>query len=312
MFKSFYSQERFRYIDSLIRDDSLFEAPQNELIPKTACFFSKNLDVYIDTSDGVNDDLEIQEYCGRILSCIRMSKGKKFVFFKAAHSTKWTKKIEELAAKNNGKVEPFFKWSFNPNFYKHTLPNLSYLRGCSRSTVFDIGLFADFSKQYAYPKPSSSDPRISYSDHGKFDLQGQSNNTGMYMINSRPDILNKLKSSKLSCSAKSLAYDKYMLASMECASILNPPGIGEYTSRMMDQTAVGNLIVLRKNSYDNGNSWKEYIPEVDFSDSGWAEEYQKVIDDSALWKEKSLYYYEKLWSPEAVFRYFVDRIQEEI
>ncbi len=312
MFKAFYSKSRFNYIDSRIKDNRLFVYSGGEIIPKTACFFSNDLDVYIDTSDGVNDDLKIQEYCGRILSCIRMSKGKKFVFFKAAYSNVWSQQIEQLAVKNNGKVKPFFKWSFNPDFYKHAIPNLKYLRSLPRSNTYDVGLFADFGKQYEYPKPSSSDPRISHSDHSKFNLQGQSANTGMYTINSRPEILNKIESSKLTCYAKSLNYEKYIQASMECSSILNPPGIGEYTSRMMDQTALGNLIILRKNTYDNGNSWKDYIPEIDFSNDNWVEEYQQVMDDSDLWKEKSLYYYEKLWSPEAVFRYFIDHIREEL
>ena len=76
-------------------------------------------------------------------------------------------------------------------------------------------------------------------------------------------------------------------------------------------SSMADLIVLRKNSYDNGNSWKDYIPEVDFSDPNWAEEYQRVLDDSALWKEKSLYYYEKLWSPKAVFNFMMKKIQGE-
>jgi hypothetical protein len=281
-------------------------------MPKTGCFFSDDLDVYVDTSDGTNDDLRMHEYCGRILACIKLSKGKKFIFFKSAYSSIWSKKIEAIADQNNGKVVPFFKWSFNPNFYSHTSKNLDSLRSCPRSLDYDIGLFADFNKKYSYPKPSSSDKRISYNDHGKFGIEGTSPNTGEYIIESRPDLLKKLSGTNFRTLHGNYKYSEYIKASMSCASVLNPPGIGEYTSRMMDQLAIGNLLVLRKNSYDNGNSWKDYIPEVDFSNESWVEDYQDILDNSDLWKEKGLYYYENLWSSKAIYDYFLDQIYKEI
>ena len=81
---------------------------------------------------------------------------------------------------------------------------------------------------------------------------------------------------------------------------------------MMDQTAIGNVVVLRSNSYDNGNSWKDYIPEINFMDSSWENEYQKIIDDLDYWREKAVYYYEKKWSPSAVFGYFVNAVKKEL
>ena len=230
MFKSFYNTKRFRYIDSNLRENKLFKYSGNEIIPKTACFFSDDLDVYIDTSDGVNDDLQIQEYCGRILSCIRASSGKRFLFFKAAHSKVWSKNIEVLAEENNGSVLPFFKWSFNDNFYRYTLPNLTEIRNKKVDKKHDIGLFADFSKNYQYPKPSTSDARISWSDHSKFKLGGSSANNGDYEIRSRPNVLSKVEKSKFSVFADILPYKLYVEISSECNTVLNPPGIGKLLS----------------------------------------------------------------------------------
>ncbi len=314
MFKSYYDYSRFRYIHKHIVSNPLFNTNNTTLIPKTACFFSDVLDVYIDTSDGVNDDLQITEYCARILSCIRMSKGKKFLFFKAAYSPVWSKKIVELAQKNNGKVIPFFKWSFNDNFYSSTLPNIKSLRAetNSREKTNDIGLFADFSKKYEYPKSSASNALISHSDHKKFEITGTSVNTGFYKINSRPNILQKIDDSSFSVLCKALHYKKYMQASMSCVTVLNPPGIGEYTSRMMDQTAIGNLIVLRKNTYDNGNSWKNHIPEIDFNSENWQNDYQNVLDSAKEWREKCLFYYDNLWSSTAVYNYLIEHIEREL
>jgi hypothetical protein len=311
-FKSFYSKTRFRYIHKLLEASNDFDFSGNELIPKTGYFASEDVDVYIDTSDGVNDDLSIQEYCGRMLACIRMSKGKKFLFFKASYSPMWSQSLSRLAEENNGKVIPFFKWSFNDSFYDHTMPNIKNLRSSERDARYDVGIFADLTKLYTYPKPSSSNSIISNSDHRKFILPGHSANTGEYEINSRPSILNKIKDSGLNYCCDSFSYEKYMETSMRCSTILNPPGIGEYTSRMMDQSVVGNLLILRKNSYDHGNSWKDYIPEVDFAKENWLDDYRNIMNDAVLWREKILYYYEELWSPNAVYSYFTDHIKKEL
>lgn len=315
MFKAFYDFTRLRYIHRLMNDRRFFISATNvELIPKTACFFSENLDVYIDTSDGVNDDLQMQEYCGRMLACINLSKGKKFVYFKCSYSPRWSKSMAELAEDNNGVVKPFFKFSFNDNFYRYLMPDLKNLRLKNERTAteFDVGIFADFKKVYSYPKPSVQDPRISWSDHRKFNIEGASPNTGTLTIRSRSSILNKIKDSGLSMLAKSVPYDEYISSSMQCKAVINPPGIGEYTSRMMDQSAIGNLIILRKNSYDQGASWKEYLPEVDFNDTDYHDQLASVLEEAKLWREKSRYYYDNFWTPKAVLDYFKYHVISEL
>jgi len=321
MFKSVYSFDRIRYIHSLIKNNDLFASVQNaELIPKTACFFSDKLDVYIDTSDGVNDDLQIQEYCGRMLACIRLSKGKKFLYFKCALSSEWSTNISKLAKDNNGVVLPFFKWSFNQDFYKISPSDLTTLKNKVKNSShkYHAGLFADFTKEYKYPYPSSMSPIISCEDISKFNLSDlfgaeNLNQKSYYTIRSRSTILAKLEADEnLSIFCGPLDYKDYMEKSTECAAVINPPGIGEYTSRMMDQASIGNLIVLRKNSYDQANSWKKYIPEIDFENDNWKEEFQSILDDKILWQEKTQYYYEKLWSPDAVFNFMMTAVEKEI
>lgn len=320
MFKSIYDSKRFRYIDRNIDSHKWFDRVSNrELLPKTACFFSDNLDVYIDTSDGVNEDLQSQEYIGRALKCIDISRGKKILFFKSAYSKKWSNNIDELLKKNNGKLLPFFKWSFNDNFYNHTVKNIQSLREKTLSSTpnLDLGLFADFSKTYEYPKSAQDCQFISWEDVNKFKLYHifgleTSANTGYTEIRSREKILSKLKNSNFNFFHGSLSYKQYMEKSIDCKIVLNPPGIGEYTSRMMDQTAIGNLIVLRKNSYDNAISWKDYIPEIDFSEPNWEEKIDFLIANRRHWMEKGKFYFDNFWSPNSVFNYLVGEIEKNM
>lgn len=317
MFKGFYDKARFAYIHQEIDQSDLFSSNFTEIIPKTACFFSEDLDVYIDTSDGVNDDLQIQEYCGRMLSCIKMSSGKKFLFFKSAYSNRWSKNIESLAADNNGKVVPFFKWSFNNYFYDHVQNNTAALRlkSATNNSNLDIGLFADFNKSYRYPKSSVNDNRVSFNDIEKFGLQDilgedKTIEKDFYKINARETLLAKIKESNFSIYHGALSYPDYIAKSLNCRSVLNPPGVGEYTSRMFDQTAIGNLIVLRKNSYDNGVSWKDYIPEVDFSNENWQDEFSSVIENRDEWRKKGMFYFDNIWSPSNVFSFLEQEIEK--
>ena len=321
MFKTFYNSNRFRYIHRLLDDSDLFEFVSNiELIPKTACFFSENLDVYIDTSDGVNDDLEMQEYCGRMLACMRLSRGKKFLYFKCALSSKWSANISKLAKDNNGIVVPFFKWSFNRSFYEISSATRKDLihKVKNSSPKYHAGLFADFTKEYKYPYPSSQSPIVSCEDIAKFNLSDlfgpeAPKRKQYFKIRSRSSILKKLEEDKtFSLFCGPLKYKDYMKKSTECGVIINPPGIGEYTSRMMDQASIGNLIVLRENSYDHANSWKPFIPEVDFDHDSWREHLQAVLDNKSLWQEKIKYYFDELWSPTAVFDYFVRAIENRL
>tara|TARA_Y100000034_G_C6872997_1_gene398850 strand:+ start:994 stop:1692 length:699 start_codon:yes stop_codon:yes gene_type:complete len=231
----------------------------------------------------------------------------------------WSKNIEKIAEENNGKVIPFFKWSFNDDFYSYTSRLISELRQQTElaSPTIDVGLFADFNKKYQYPTPSKNDPRVSCTDIEKFKLQdilGKEQDVfgGVYTIQSREKLLNLLEESSFSMYHGSMSYHEYIQKSMECSFVINAPGVGEYTSRLFDQTAIGNLIILRKNSYDQGFSWKEYIPQVDFTSTGWKAEIENILKNRGLWIEKGKYYYDNYWSSEAIFRFFIEKIREEL
>ena len=228
---------------------------------------------------------------------------KGFYFLSARTLTYGQKMLNSLLLKTTGLLSRFLSGALMINFYSYTLPNLSNLRSevALSKHDYDVGLFADFSKEYLYPRPSDSNDKISWMDHSNFNINGSSKDTGWYEIKSRPEILNSLGNSAYKTMAGSFSYPDYINSSMKCKAVLNPPGIGEYTSRIMDQTALGNLVVLRKNSYDQGHSWKEYVPEVNFSSPDWKQELQKIIDNRVYWAEKGRYYYDRLWSPESVF-----------
>ena len=312
MFDAFYDSQRFFYIKQFLDADKMFQHRGSCLIRKTASFHSKKMNIYIDTSDGVNEDLGILEYCARIKKIINECRGKPFLFFKAAYSKKYSKAIVELAEKNNGKVIPFFKWSFNQNFYNYLVPNRTTLieKNNSADKLYDIGFYADL-KPYDYPKPNESDPSVSWRDYRNFGI-GSPKNTGDFWINSREKVLSNLDSGNFKLRHKVMPYDKYIEDFSTCKTVFNPPGIGEYTSRMFDATFLGKTIVLRKNSYDNGISWKNFIPEIDFSSDNWQNDYQKIIDNFTEWEEKSLFYFENYWAPKSVWNYFIENVKAEL
>ena len=70
---------------------------------------------------------------------------------------------------------------------------------------------------------------------------------------------------------------------------------------------LGNCIVIRKTTYDNGYSWKSYIPEVDFESENWEDEYQTVIDNRLEWGEKTKEYFDLFWTREAMVDYFLEK-----
>ena len=313
MFHAFYNQNRFEFLHpELIKTGLIRKYSNSELIKKTACLYSDELNIYIDTSDGVNEDLKIQEYCGRIKRVIIDSKGKPFLFFKSAFSKKWSKNIQQLAKENNGKVIPFFKWSFNKNFYRHVFGKKADIinKFKNEEKIYDIGIFFE-DKIYDYPRPSEDDPLISWSDHKKFNLPGKSKNTGKYKNESRKKLIKKIKESNFKILHDGLPYLEYIKASFQCKIIINPPGIGEYTSRMVDQTYLGNCIVLRNNSYDNGNTWKSHIPEINFDEKDWENKLENIIKNYKEYQLHSMQYYERFWNPESIVKYFSEKINEQ-
>jgi hypothetical protein len=314
MFKVYYNKDRFRFIhEELIKSKYISSYSNQVLIKKTACFYSDNLNVYIDTSDGVNEDLEIQEYCGRIKKIVNETKGKRFLFFKAAYSTTWSKNIEAIANKNNGKVIPFFKWSFNNNFYSHVYGKKEKLIKAlgNQKKQYDVGIFFS-NKPYIYPKPSVTDPLISWSDHSKFNLKGTSINTGHYNIESRRKIIDLLINSDFKIKSGGFSYEDYIKESFKCKVVINPPGIGEYTSRMIDQSYLGNCIVLRKNSYDNGLTWKNNIPEIDFKSKNWESDLKRIVDNFKYCGELCEQYFNQCWNSKSIVRYLEEKINDNL
>jgi len=301
---SYYNPERFKFYHNSLLEDDRIKYSGSELILKTATFIGSDKNVYIDTSDGVNDDLKINEYCGRIRRVISHAAGKPFIFLKSAFSSKWTSNIVKIAQENNGIVVPFFKWSFNNSFYDHVYGKKQDIVKQYKDLPkeYDIGVFFS-DKKYRYPKPSAVLPDISHTDHKTFNIPGRSINTGYFDNNSRQTLIDKLNSSRFKVLHTSCSYSDYIRLSFQCKVIINPPGIGEYTSRMVDQSYLANCIVLRKNSYDNALSWKKHFPEVDFESNSWENDLGKIILDYESHQKLCGEYYNLYWNPEAICSY---------
>jgi hypothetical protein len=313
-FSCYYDISRFFYIHFALSEHKDFSHIGEEKIRKTASLESSRMNVYIDTSDGVNDDLEIDEYCGRIKRIVQDASGKPFLFFKAAYSGAKTRKIVEIADANNGKVIPFFKWFFNPNFYNEVFGKRDEINETYKEVEkeYDIGYFCGL-KPYNYPKPSAIDPSISWSDHRSFNISGQSEDTGNFTNDSRRRVLDQLESSNLKVlHQEGLSYTDYIKQSYKCKVIFNPPGMGEYTSRLMDHCYLGNCVAMRANSYDQGFSWKDYIPQVELRNAEWKDELDKIIENYETHAAECRNYFDSFWNPEAVNNYLISMIEREI
>ena len=314
MFLANYDIKRFKYIHEELTKVESFIYSGGEKLPKTATFCGKDLNFYIDTSDGVNESLGINEYCGRIIKIVEETKGKPFLFFKSAFSPEWSKNIVRMAEENNGKVVPFFKWPFNHSgFFNYLLPNRADIikKKSVSKKYLDIGYFGGLdTSKYDYPKPNLGNQLVSWSDYKKFGI-GLGGDTGHYKNKSRKYLYDKFKDSEFSVFQGTMNYQDYINKSLQCKTTFNPPGVGEYTSRVLDQCFIGGTIVLRKTSYDQGHSWKEYLPEVDFEKEDWQSDYQKIINNYEEWGEKALYYYEKFWTPQAIVEFLVEKVEEE-
>ena len=311
MFECFLDSDRFWYILPQIKKDPFFKIKGSSTLRKTASFYSNDINAYIDTSDGVNEDFGTQEYCGRIKAVIRECKGKPFIFFKSFYSSKSSSKIEKIAKENNGQVIPFFFWStqrsYKDIYFKKTkVTNLSK----NKTPESDVGLFFN-PDCYFYPKPNACDKDIAWEDFKHFNF-GCGDNTGKYKVETRKNILEKFKSSNLNIDfSKKLDYNSYIQRSMNCKLCFCPPGIGEYTQRMFDYGLLNIPILIRKTTYDFGISWKNYIPEVDFENKNWENQVQDIIINIDEYKKLQKEYFNNTLSPENIFKFFKKKLIEQ-
>lgn len=309
--KAYYNKTRFKYLDSEIMRRNIFDYQGDEKLYKTATIYDDDLNIYIDTSDGVNEELKINEYCGRILKVIEETKGKKFLYFKSAYSPIWSKDIIDLAEKNNGKVIPFFKWSFNPNFYTDLLPRRKELSSVKTNTskIHDVGFYSNL-KPYTYPKPNKSNKLVSHSDYEKFGY-GSKKDTGYYINDSRKNLYNRFVDSDFDWDfEEKIPYKQYLNRTFACKTLINTPGMGEYTSRMVDCCLLGQCLILRKTSYDFGLSHNDYLPQVDFTKEGWQDSLQNIIDNYKEYEQKSAAYFDDCWTPKPMVDFLVNKIEE--
>ena len=121
-------------------------------------------------------------------------------------------------------------------------------------------------------------------------------------------MLEKIKSSNFKIFHGGLSYEEYIDKSFECKVIINPPGIGEYTSRMVDQCYLGNCIALRKNSYDNAHTWKNHLPEIDFSSHDWEEKLGIIVENYKEYEKSCEEYFENYWTPVSIIKYLKNQV----
>ena len=140
-FKVFLDTARFGYLLPELKNFFKIRLIRREVLRKTAVFIGEKFNLFIDTSDGVNEDLGINEYCGRIIRVVTDYPDKPFLYLKCNFSPSLSSTIVEIANAHGGRVEPMFIWTFRPGFYDHILPNLAFLRNEVKRVgkMFDLG-----------------------------------------------------------------------------------------------------------------------------------------------------------------------------
>lgn len=281
MIKGYYDKGRFWHFPND------WKCIGDARIKKTASFYGEKMNFYIDSSDGVNEDIGIDEGLWRIEQIIAECKGKPFIMFKTSYSHVHSKKLKDFAQEHNGDVLPFFLWSYYPNF-KNLLDNRDKFLEIKDNTEkeYDIGFVASL-EPYQYP-----------------DGKG-----GQLPINTRQELFDKLRNSRFTFFyADRMEFNDYIEASFKCKVLLNVPGIGEYSGRMLEAWALGQALVCRKNTYDNAVSYKSRVIEIDFNANRWEDELQKAINMYEFWEKESASYWKEVYSDNKIFKYIEEKI----
>ena len=313
MFDAYFKTDRFPFLVEKENVTNLFRRRGEEVLRKTAVLVSDKFNIFIDSSDGINEDFPINEYCGRIKFIIKNFK-KPFLYFKCNYSKKKTSDIKLIAENNAGKVLPFFMWNLksqNPEFYTSIIPNRKKLiqENKNSNKYFDILFAAGIEKQY-YPKPNLLDKKVAWSDYEHFGI-GSPNHTGYFEAETRYNIKNKLsllKGIKFN-RIEQMKFRDYMKESLKYKIQFSPPGQGEYSCRMFNSAAIGQPPLLRKCSYDFYDSWKSYFPEIDLQSNTLEEDLQEIIKNYKTWGEKALFYFENHLSNERIWQVFLEEIE---
>lgn len=310
MWFTYYNEGRFKFIhDELIKRAGIIKSGRY-VIYKAMAIRSTPMNVYIDSSDGFNEDLDNQEYIGRLMQILGdCPGGKPFLIFKEAFSLVKCSKMIEYARANNGDVEPFFIMNHYDDFYEQLLPIRKQLIEEQKNTEkkYDVGFFADLKPSYV-EKPDATNPLLSWNSCQHFGF-GVDQNTGYYELTTRQHFFKKFKQSRFSFNWNcKIPYLDYLRESFKWKVCFSPPGCGEYSARILDHAALGQVVVMRKTSYDNAISWKGYFPQIDFEAANWEDELQKVIDNYKYWEEKSLEYFDTVYTPKNIVDYMFNRI----
>jgi len=280
-FICYYENARFAYLSDHFKKNG-FKQVGNHIdgMRKVAVFIEKDFNFYIDCID--------REYPNSAHGTVKHANGKPFLYFKTAYSPIESKNIINIIENGGGTIEPFFKWcgaNLSDGFFKELYPVRKQFIKLQRESkkLYDIGYCCSFTN-HAVKKVSEL----------------------------RMDFYNKFKNQlgdKFFHNEK-LKYKDYIQESLKWKLSFNCPGVGEYTSRMMDSSSIGIAPLLRKTTYDNAISWKRYFPEIDFELDNWQNELSNIIDNYKEWGDKSLYYYETHWSSQAIFNYLMNRVTE--
>lgn len=299
----FYNQEDFFYLHDELKNISNFYGKSP--IPNLACFYGKTFNFYIDICYGISSELNTQESCAKIFSLLKKNKDKKFFYFKCSYSKKLNRNLKSLVEENGGQLIPFFHWIRDSE--KFNILN-SIKEEDSPEKKYDIGIFYP-QKTQKLAKPSQFNSLINHDDHFKYNIFGQSSNTG-YLLNNRSfnifDRIKKCNTSILELNIKD--YKDYIYKSKLCKLVVLNSSQQDHCHEIWEQTFLGNAVVLNKSCFDYSETYSEHIPSLDFYDKTLP---QKITDILVNHKNIGIScksYNKKYLNPNFLFNFIKNKI----
>jgi len=295
-------------------------------IRRVAIINKKDYYVLIDCGAGIRDNLEIDEYCGKLYKFIFSTKlNKNFVYFKVNYSPTKSKNIVKMAAEHGGIVKQCMPWSIYIKVYPYFFRNRFSLRKKVLKTPkkYDIVFFGKLGDSYYYPAPYIDErfkyPISVYEAEYFYKNYVASEYLKKYFL-LKPPRKEYWEELILDSDYKiRTAFSHHVPFSVYLNNILRtnfnfcPPGIGQIIHKIYDNMAIGIPSIIPESSY-------KLAPPIDINDVGivyrgkkdFTNKYLDFMEENKFREvhEKCIRIYDKYLTPEAIVTDMIKKIKD--
>lgn len=289
---------------------------------KLAIINKRDYYVLIDCGDGIRDNLEINEYCGKLYKFIFSTKlTNPFFYFKVNFSPIKSKNIVKLAKEYNGIVMQCMPWSSYKASYQYFFKNRFFLRKKIKETLkkYDIVFFGTI-KDYYYPAPYK-DKRIKYpisiTDAASLYKKRIPENSKRFFLlkPSRTDYWKEIMLDKAhkvkTIFSQPVPFNVYLNNILKAKLNFCPPGIGQIIHKVYENIAIGLPSIIPESSY-------QFPSPLNISDVGivyngkndFTSQLLNFLEENKFREvhEKCIRIFDNFLTPEAIVKDMIDKI----